>query len=303
MDTTDNPAGPEVSIESRLAAALSPEAAPEQEAPAEVDVEPAPVEAEAEGEEQPSDDSVDWQDDDGTVYKVPAALKDKIPLRADYTRKTQQAATLAEAAHDRLQYAEAREQFVTAVMQDVAELKSMQSQLKQYDGIDLSQLYSSDPGTALRIRDQREDLRRQIGDMERQIGGKAQSLESMTQQHNSKQWQMAVEGVQKRLGTVSPADDVAMLHRAREIGFSEKELKGRYADPRILELIHDSAKLKQIQSGRASALQTAQKAPPVLKPGAVNQSAAVSKEKALRQQLKKSGDYRDAARLLIARGI
>ena len=73
MDNTDNPAGPEQSIESRLAAVFAPEAAPAPETATETaDVEPASTEETdivEEGEEQPAETTVDWEDDDGTVTR------------------------------------------------------------------------------------------------------------------------------------------------------------------------------------------------------------------------------------------
>lgn len=306
MSTEQSAPDSEPSIEGRLFAALTPEAEqPEEQVPeAEPSAEEVPsfeLKPEAEDAPEAESDTVDFEDDDGTVYKIPAALKEKIPLRADYTRKTQQAATLAEAAHDRLQYAEAREQFVASVMQEVAEFMSMQARLKEYDGFDLSSLYSSDPGAAMRIRDQRDDLRRQIQEREAAIGGKAAQLDRMAETHASKQWDMAVDGVKKRIGNISKETDVAMARRAEELGFSMKELRGRYADPRVLELIHDSAILKQVTSGKNKALETVRKAPPVVKPGSNTAQPAATQDKALRQRLRQSGDMKDAARLLLSR--
>lgn len=305
MATEQSAPDSEPSITDRLFTALTPEAEQpeEQVTEAEPSAEEVPsFELKPEAEEvQAEPDTVDFEDDDGTVYKIPAALKEKIPLRADYTRKTQQAATLAEAAHDRLQFAEAREQFMSSVMQEVAEVKSLQARLKEYDGLDLSSLYSTDPGAAMRIRDQRDDLRRQIQEREAAIGGKASQLEKMAEAHASKQWELAVDGVKKRLGNISKEVDIAMEHRAAELGFSSKELRGRYADPRILELIHDSAVLKQITSSKTKALETVRKAPPVVKPGSNTTQPAVAQDKALRQRLRQSGDMKDAARLLLSR--
>jgi len=305
MDPEQSQADSDQSVMDRLANVLSSEAEKPETQTAEPVVEsPTGEQSNDENEVSAEPEFVDFEDDDGTVYQIPAALKDKIPLRADYTRKTQQAAALAEQANDRLQYAEAREQFMASVMNEVAEVQALKAQLKQYDAFDPSTLYASDPGTAMRIRDQREDLRRQIQEKEQAIGGKARSLEEMQNAHNSKQWELAVDGVKKRLGTISKETDVAMERRAQELGFTAKELRGRYADPRILELIHDSAVLKQINSGKTNALETVRKAPPILKPGASNPgSATVNKYVDLRKSLKRSGSVEDAARLFKIRGM
>ena len=303
MEPEQSQADSDLSLVGRLAGVLSPEA--EQPVP-----EKAEPEVESPMGDQPEDDAepeasepelADFTDDDGTVYKIPAALADKIPLRADYTRKTQQAATLAEAANDRLQYAEAREQFMASVMSEVAEVQALKSQMKQYDGFDLSSLYSSDPGTAMRIRDQREDLRRQIQEKEQAINAKARNLEDMTNAHNSKQWELAVDGVKKRLGSISKETDIAMERRAQELGFTPKELRGRYADPPDLGTDPRLGRAQANQLRQDECLGSGTQGAPDCQTRGNYQSSS-EQEQALRSRLKKSGDYRDAARLLLMRG-
>ena len=301
MDT-DNPDGPESAIAARLADALEPEAI-EPEAAIEAEPEQTEAEEPEDGEGQPAEeDTIDVEDDDGVIHKVSAKLKDGILRRADYTRKTQQTANLAETAHDRLQYAEAREQMTGQLVQEIAEIRAMHAQLKQYDGVDLASMYSQDPGTAMRIRDQREDLRRQIQEREQQVGQKGRQLEAIAEQHFAKQWEMAVEGVKTRIGSYTPGEDAAMLKQVQALGLTAKEIRGRFADPRILHAIYKAAKWDTLQAGKGQAVQKAQAAPPVVKPGAVQGNVAAAKEKALRAQFKKSGDYRDAAKLLLLKG-
>ncbi len=304
MDT-DNPEGPEASIEDRLIAALEPEAAQE---PAQVEqtpeVEDSAEEAEAEADQPEEADFAEVQDEEGRTHKVPAALKDQFLMRADYTRKTMEAANLAKAAQDRIHFAEAREQITAAVVQDIAEVKALELQLKQFEGMDIASLYQSDPGTALRLRDQRDELRRQIAEKQQAIGTKARTLQEGQQQHFAKQWQMAVEGVKQRIGQYTPGEDAAMLKQVQALGFTEEEMKGRYADPRILHAIYKAAKWDTLQANKGKAVKSAESAPPVVKPGASKGPgvAADQKYRQTRESLKKSGSVHDAARLFMLRG-
>lgn len=304
MDT-DNPEGPEASIEDRLIAALEPEAAQE---PAQVEQTPeaedSAEEAEAEVEQPEEADFAEVQDEEGRTHKVPAALKDQFLMRADYTRKTMEAANLAKAAQDRIHFAEAREQITAAVVQDIAEVKALELQLKQFEGMDIASLYQSDPGTALRLRDQRDELRRQIAEKQQAIGTKARTLQEGQQQHFAKQWQMAVEGVKQRIGQYTPGEDAAMLKQVQALGFTEEEMKGRYADPRILHAIYKAAKWDTLQANKGKAVKSAESAPPVVKPGASKGPgvAADQKYRQTRESLKKSGSVHDAARLFMLRG-
>jgi hypothetical protein len=305
--TTEQSTDSGASIEDRLLASFAPEAA-EPEAPAETQ-EPAAELLDTDGDEQAvpeesTDDLVEVEAEDGTAHKVPAALKDAFLRQADYTRKTQHAATLVQTAEDRLQFAEAREQFTSTVINEVSELRAMQQRLKEFDNVDLGALYNSDPGTAMRVRDQRDDLRREIAKREQGIGTKAQQLQQMQEQHYAKQWSLAVDGVKKAIGHYTPGEDAAMLKQVEILGLSIKEVKGRYADPRILHAIYKAAKYDAIQSRKGAAVETAAKAPPIVKPGASKGPgvAAEQKYRDARDALKKSGSVDAAARLFYLRG-
>lgn len=244
------------------------ESEPEQQADADT---PEAAESEEPAEESSEEGSDETEDTEQQAEPAPSnEPNDPVQLRALMTRKTQEAATISELANDKLQFVEAREQFSAHVVQDIADLKAMQAQLKQYEGFDLASLYNSDPGTALKLRDQRDDLRREIAQREQAIGQKAQQLDNMRQAHEAKQWDLAVKGVKERIGSITPAEDMAMLKQAEVLGFSLKELRGRYADPRILQAIYKAAKHDAAQSGKTQALKTARQAPPVVKPGSTD---------------------------------
>lgn len=310
--TTEQPQDSAADIQSRLEAAFTPEG--QEPAPietAEVPETDAEIvegleESDAEGapEQESTDDLVEVQAEDGTAHKVPAALKDAFLRQADYTRKTQHAATLVQTAEDRIQYAEAREQFNSEILGEVGELRAMQQRLKEFEGIDTAALYGSDPGTALRIRDQREDLRRAVAEREQGIRAKAGRLQAMQEAHYSKQWDLAVEGVKKAIGHYTPGEDAAMLKQVEALGLTLKEVRGRYADPRILHAIYKAAKFDAIQANKGQAVKAAEAAPPVVKPGASKGPgvAAEQKYRDARAALKKSGSVDAAARLFLMRG-
>lgn len=298
--------GSEASVMDRLAAFVGgqPEAAPTEEAEAQEapqeETQAAPeTEAQAEPEqaEAPADEFAEIEDDEGQRYKVPAKFKDSHLRWKDYTQKTQETAKLQAQAQDRIQYAEAREQITQAVISDVIAHQQLQAQLEQYKNLNWSQLYAADPGQAMQLRDQRDQLERQISAKEAEIRTKADQHKRIADQHGERQWALAVEATKAKLGQVSPADDAAMLKQVRDMGFSETELRTRFADPRFLQLVYKAARFDAMSS---NAKQVVQKAPPVLKPGASKGQGAVAADqyKNDRQQLRKSGSVEDAGRLL-----
>jgi hypothetical protein len=301
MDTEQPDTGSEASIEDRLSAVFAPEAA--EEAPVETPVveettEETPVET---VEETAEGEWIDVEDDSGKAHKVPAALKDAFERRADYTRKTQAAANLSNAAQDRLFYAEAREQFQGAVSKHVEHLAELRATLKQYENVDSSQL---DMQTAWAIRDKRDEIRRQLEAGERQLAQANSQLQALADQHAEKQWKLAVDGAVQRIGSYTPGEDAAMLKLVQSLGFSERELKTRFADSRFLQMAHKAAKWDVLQAQKPKAQEAAKSAPPVLKPGASKGANVVAEQKYRdqRAQLKKSGSVNDAAALFLMKG-
>lgn len=300
--------GSEMSIEDRLASLEAPQTPEADESPAAAA--PAEVEAadqtdeQAEAEDvQPGDDFVDVEYE-GVTFKAPAKAKDAFMRDADYTRSKQETARIAEAAQDRIHFAEAREQVIGQIMQDVAEAHALESQVKAFDNVDWQAAYANDPGHAMRMRDQRDALKQQLQERRQLIQAKAANAQQMATQHSEKQWALAVEGAKARIGSFTPAEDAAMARVAQELGFTDKELKSRFADPRVLHAIYKAAKWDALQKSKPGAVAAVSKAPPVLKPGASQgqRAATESKYKETRQALKKSGSVDDAARLFMLRG-
>lgn len=305
--STDTPqAESEVSIESRLTAAFEAE---ETDAPEVAPVETAPEASEEPTEEveqeEVSDDSFEFEADDGTKLKLPAAAEKAVLRQKDYTQKTMQLAELQRQADDRLQYAEARAQLSAAVMDDVVQLRSIESQLKQYQNADWPALYEANPGRALQFQQQMRDLERQVGQKQQEINAKAAHVQQATAKHQQFQWEAAEKGARQMIGEVTAADNAAMLRTVEQLGITPQEFRSRFADPRIIAAVHKAAKWDSLQAGKSKAVQTAQNAPPVVKPGASKGPAAASQQKYkdVRSSLKKSGSVEDAARLFLLRGM
>ena len=314
MSTEQSPVDSGDSIESRLAGALSREEPASEAAP----VEPAAVsspepteqsdntegEAVEETADEGTDEGFDFEADDGTVVKAPAALKGAVLRQKDYTQSKQALANLQAQATDRLQYAEAREQLAAAVIQDVADLRSMQSELQKFQSADWSALYDANPGQALKFQQQMRDLEKQCQDKQAAIQGKAAHIQQATAKHVQFQWERAEQGARELIGTITPAENVAMAQTIKGLGISEQEFKSRFADPRIIAAVHKAAKWDALQSGKSKAVASATNAPPVVKPGASKGPGAASQQRYadVRSKLRKSGSLDDAARLFLLRG-
>jgi len=302
MDTDNPTPESEVSIESRLGAVFAEEDSAQPEAAAD---EPEAVSTDDETtEEAPVEDTFEFQADDGSTLKLPAAVKEAVLRQQDYTRKTMAVAQLQKQADDRLQYAEAREQISAAVLNDVAELRGLENELKQYQTADWSALYDSNPGQALKFQQVMRDLETKVARKQQEVQAKANHIQQATTKHADYQWAEAENGARQILGNVTAAENAAMLQTITTLGITPQEYKSRFADPRIIALTHKAAKWDALQAGKPAAVKSAQGAPPVVKPGASKGPtvAAEQKYREARAKLGKSGSIQDAARLFLLRG-
>jgi hypothetical protein len=307
--STDNPAESEVSIESRLSAVFGADEAEQSEVAAEepeqVTEDDATAEVQAEPEEAaPAEDIFEYEADDGTVLKLPAAVKEGVLRQQDYTKKAMQVAEMRKQAEDRLQFAEAREQITTAVLGEVTELRSLEAELKQYQNADWAALYDANPGQALRFQQTMRDLENKVATKKQEIQGKAQHLQQAAEKHNANQWQMAEQAARGMIGTITAAENQAMARTVEALGITPQEFKSRFADPRIIALTHKAAKWDALQAGKPKAVEAANKAPPVVKPGVSKGPGVASEQKYrdTRAALRKSGSVQDAAKLFLLRG-
>lgn len=94
-----------------------------------------------------------------------------------------------------------------------------------------------------------------------------------------------------------------MVQTLKSLAIGEQEFKSRFADPRLIALAHKAAKWDMLQASKPSAVATAQKAPPVVKPGASKGPgvAAEQRYRDTRQSLRKTGSVQDAAKLMLLR--
>jgi hypothetical protein len=215
-------------------------------------------------------DLVEFELEPGEVFKGPQKLKDAVERNRDYTVKTQELAAMRKAVEDKAQFVEAREQLMTQLDGELSEYRALQAQQKQYESLDWNALYNANPGQAMQLRDQRDDIARQLQVKEQAIRGKTQHMAGMQSQHADKQWALATEGAKQRIGKLSPDEDLAMAAQVRALGFDDGEFKTKLADSRILHAIYKAAKWDALQSGKTQALLRANTAPPVIKPGSVD---------------------------------
>ena len=282
----------ESSIDDRLAAALELQAEEPEEPAIQSEEEPA---AEV---EQPEDEAEEVEFE-GKAYKVPKEIKGALLRQSDYTQKTQELATLRKQAEDRMQFAEAQQQLMAAVHQEATEYAALKKQLENFNNMDWQALYSADPGQAFGLQAQANRLKETLAEKERVLAEKLKTQERIREAHAQKQWQLSVEAAKQRIGKLTQEEDIAMAQQAAALGFEEHELKGRFADPRLLHAIYKAAKWDSLQQGKLLASKKVAEARP-MKP-ASRSAPQAQRDGAFaeaREKLRKTGREEYAERLL-----
>ena len=291
---TDSAPSIEFRVESYFGAPTPAPVEDQQEAAA-----PEETDQETEDEEQPAAPEIDFEADDGSVIKIPAAAKEAVLRRQDYTQKTQQLAVQQKLAEDALNYADALKQLLPVISDDYSELKSIEREIAQYQNIDWDLLYQSNPGQAFALQQKQVKLEKDLAAKESAIRGKAATIDEATKRHRAVQWAEAEKGARQLIGALTQAENVAMAQTVRNLGFTEEEFKAKASDPRLIAAIHKAAKWDALQASKSASVAKAESAPPVVKAGAVSgMPAQVKQDLAFRKQMKAASSSSDRARLI-----
>jgi hypothetical protein len=302
MDETDSPAT-ESDVLSRMSQHFGePEKEPEEteqaEAAPEVDAEDTEATEETE-EATPDAGLVEIETDDGEKYQVPTKLKDSFLRQKDYTQKTQELAELRKQAAVALQHQQVISQFEKVIEPEKAELGRIDADLAKYKQLDWGQL---DVETYIKARHQMDTLKERAGELKQAIGQKYEGLKQWREKSVQEVTKSATQYLSQAIPNWGPAAQADARQQAIELGYTEDEMAEVY-DPRFVRLAWKAAQFDKIQAGKPAAVAKANAAPPVIKPGvSTGQSAAKeSQYKQQREKFRKSGDVRDAAKLLLMR--
>ena len=294
---------PTESPTARLASFFAPPEVAETEQPApEVETEEVTAQAD-EDEEPPPPEEAEGEEfeDDGEKYQLPPKLAAKVKewrdgslRQQDYTQKTQNLSAVTKQLSTIVEVAQTNEKFEQDIAPQKGELAQIKHQLAQFKSVDWGSLEVSQH---LALRAQMENLKDRASELQQEIDGKKTQLREY---HESKKQEVIKAGktyLTQNLKGWNEKSEAEVVSRGRDLGFTDEELN-HMLDARIVRAIYESSQFQKQQAAKASVMATVQKAPPVVKPGAVSTNQAAQRDKVLRQRLKASGKQEDAAALL-----
>lgn len=270
--------------------------------------EPAPQSQKTEPESQPveqaesQDDQTAEIDYEGAKYRVPAALKDAFLRQADYTRKTQDVATVRAAVEQERQAVQRLQQEAQQFVGQYAAIQQIDGQIANLQKLDWQKLASEDPLQNLQLRQAWSELLHV-----RQTA--VQQLEQARLQNVMQQAKATQDATQAGLAVLArevpgwgPELQKALLPTAQSIGYRPEELAS-VVDPRFVKLVHKAYLYDQAQQQKTVAEKQVKQAPPkVVRPSA-SQGPNVPQRNEGLLRLRKTGNDADAVAALRQLGI
>ena len=265
------------------------------------DSEPEEMEASEEVQEQEEPPRYRVRVDNEEVEVTLDELMKGYSRTSDYTKKTQTLAEQRKAVEAERGRIEEAAKLRDAYAQ---RLQMVEQVLASAPEENLAELKETDPiGYAVKIAERSE--------REKQLAAVRQERLKLEQQRQAEQQerlrtQIASEADKLRSAIPDMADEVKgeVLRKeirdfAKSIGFSEQELAQVY-DHRAVVTLYNAMQWQKLQSQKVSATKKVAEAPKMLKPGTTGKQSTAEQDavKKLQQRLAKTGDRRDAARLL-----
>jgi hypothetical protein len=217
---------------------------------------------------------------------------------SDYTKKTQEVAEQRKAVEAQ----QAKIEEAARLRDQYAQRLSIIEQMLQQPEPDLSQLKETDPiGYAVAVAEQTEK--------QKQLAAVQQERARLAQQQQSEQSErlkahLATEAAKLREAIPEWQDEVKgeiikkeIREYAKSVGFSDQELSQVY-DSRAVTALYKAAQYDKLMKGKIDATKKVTQAPRMLKPGtSTPETRQTEQSKKLKQQVRKTGKVKDAARL------
>jgi hypothetical protein len=219
---------------------------------------------------------------------------------ADYTKKTQELAENRKAVEAERAKIQEASRLRDTYAERLAVIEQMLNQTEKAE--DLSVLKETDPiGYAVKVAEQAE--------REKQLAAVREERQKLAQKQQAEQSErlqahLASEAAKLREAIPEMSDEIKgetvkreIRDFAKSIGFSDQELAAVY-DSRAVLTLYKAMQYDKLMKGKSEATKKVVQAPKMLKPGTSTPEARETEQvKKMRQQLRKSGNKNDAARL------
>lgn len=182
-------------------------------------------------------------------------------------------ARVREALQAHVQQAQLQQQFHQAVSADIVEVQALEQQLKHFERIDWSAAYDSDPFNALKLKEQRDQLREQRAACLQNLNAKQQQFQAHMQQTAQQALAAESEVLLAKVPTWRNAEKATQERGeiagtlTSHYGFTSAEV-GAILDHRMILVARDAAAYRKLLANKDARVKQAREAPATAKPGA-----------------------------------
>ena len=257
---------------------------------------------EAVEEAEPEEEATDELELDGKKLVIPAGTPPAIvsalkkmegDLRADYTRKTQEAATLRTTAEQRAEAVEKQEQLLSANFERAVAYKMAADRVSQFEQLDWQAIADADPQQATKLNFAFQQAQREAQKAHQALQSGSQEAQHMSSQQRAQMLEAGQKELQKHIKGWGPDVQRAIGQTMRDYGISEQAING-ITDPAIVRAMYDAHQWRKLQADKPKAMKKVAEAPKALKPGGPPRST----NREAVERLKKTGRIEDLASLL-----
>lgn len=255
-------------------AARPPEPDEQEEIVPEGEVDPADL---LEGEPEakaPEDPEFELEIEPGQPERLPLSrLKELAARGAKAGRGFEENARVREALQAHVQQVQIQQQFNQAASQDIAQIQAIDHQLQQQFGnVDWQKEFSEDPFNAMKLKEQRDQLREQRAAAVQNFNAKQQQFQTFVQQNAQKALAAENEALLAKVPAWRNAEKAKQEQGeiagvlTSHYGFTAQEV-GTLIDHRHLLVARDAAAYRKLLANKDAKVKQAREAPATAKPG------------------------------------
>lgn len=321
--TTENEMQPqteevsESTMDERLEAWLQSDDDEAEESEGEVTSEQAEAEPEVEEseEDQPDEEEAEDSEDetetltiDGEEVTLPKEVAEKVTkvqkrLEADYTRKTQEAAEMRKSAEQLKQTVEKDAAFYQQNIDLLAEGKSIDAQLKEYESVDWAALAETDIGAYSKHKEIRDGLREQQQKVWQEFNNRKTFLQQQETEQQKQQYAHTVDVVKRAIPDYFEKYDTKVVSVAESLAtkygmtIDKAQLQQMSRDPLVVLGLVELAKYYDLIAKRPESAKKVAEAPKPAKLAVKPQKSSVQSREQKIKSLLAAGRIREAAAL------
>lgn len=175
---------------------------------------------------------------DGKKYRIPAELKDKFLMQADYTRKTQETAALKKTYEAKMEEASRHYQTAQEVIEAKAYMLNVDNQLKQYENVNWQQAHNEDPMGVQQAYMHFQQLKEQRGQVAQYLQNAEAERTAKAEQEVANRLQETRQFAEKNIPGWTPEVDAKVVDFAtKELGFDIEQIRAA-VNPSIYKTLH-----------------------------------------------------------------